>query len=298
MENRHLTPGKVWQAAAVLPNISVTTAIEGDGIALVPPDDARIMANHPKVKRFLDQFTDAFGAELEPASLIVSPEVPKLTRDIDCIASFRDILVTSVVPYSRAERELGSKRHEICYSDYFEIYPWMLGENPEMLIANTPALLGVYNVEAFHGQSSPSLSVSELNEVDELLFEALVPRWSAHFLSNDDKWNNLALFRSLNMAQQAAALPAGRDITFHDIGRMLGLWVSAFEILVHPGGSGVIGFKQVYQVLDQGQYATAALKKIAGAPMLQNRTPKIILYCAGSMENYINFEMTLCTAIR
>lgn len=259
MQSYNVTTGGAWPAAAVLPNISVAAAIEGDGIALVPPNDERIAAGHPNIIRFLDRFTDAFGSRHKPASLVVSPEVPKLTRDIDCIASFRDILVASVIPYSRAERELGSKRHEVCYSDYFEIYPWMLGENPEVLVANTPALLSIYNIEAFNGQSSPSLSVPDLNELDELLFEALVPRWRAHFLNNDHNWNNLALFRSLNMAQQAAGLPAGRAITFHDIGRMLGLWVSAFEILVHPGGGGTAGFKQVYQLLDQGQYATEEL---------------------------------------
>lgn len=51
-------------------------------------------------------------------------------------------------------------------------------------------------------------------------------------------WDDVALTRSLNMAYHASLLPAGTDTTFYDVGRIVSLWVSAFEILVHPGGNG------------------------------------------------------------
>jgi hypothetical protein len=36
------------------------------------------------------------------------------------------------------------------------------------------------------------------------------------------------------MATQAAQMPGGIDTTLYDLGRMIGLWVSAFEILARP----------------------------------------------------------------
>jgi hypothetical protein len=51
------------------------------------------------------------------------------------------------------------------------------------------------------------------------------------------------------MANEASRMPAAGDITFYDVGRSIALWVSAFEILVHPG-RGWSGLSQVYELLD------------------------------------------------
>jgi hypothetical protein len=66
------------------------------------------------------------------------------------------------------------------------------------------------------------------------MFEALFRRWKRHYLARGRLWSDRALFRSLNMAANAAQLPGGIDTTLYDLGRMTGLWVSAFEILAHP----------------------------------------------------------------
>jgi hypothetical protein len=57
------------------------------------------------------------------------------------------------------------------------------------------------------------------------------------------------------MAYHASLLPAGTDTTFYDVGRVVSLWVSAFEILVHPGGSGQANRDKVFEMIERTQWA-------------------------------------------
>jgi hypothetical protein len=250
-----------WAAAAVLPNVSLNNAITGDGIALTPPDDPRILSSQAGFLQFIARFTDAFLEPLRPTIIIVRADLLSQIADIEPIASFRDVLASCVVPYSRALNTIYRQWPRICYSDYFWIYPWMVGVRAENLVANTPALHGVEETEKFHGQSSPGLAIAELNDLDKPLYDALISRWSKHHVGKKDEWNNVALFRSLNMAQQAAMLPAGRETTIYDLGRLLGLWVSAFEILAHPGGKGRSDIRTVQALFERGLYTRSKLNR-------------------------------------
>jgi len=49
----------------------------------------------------------------------------------------------------------------------------------------------------------------------------------------------LALFRSLEVAFQASRFPSDGFSSINDVGTRIGLWVSAFEVLFHPGGGSV-----------------------------------------------------------
>jgi len=54
------------------------------------------------------------------------------------------------------------------------------------------------------------------------------------------------------MALSAAALPGNVEVTIYDIGRSIALWVSAFEILAHPGTN--VGYQQIYELLDSVEW--------------------------------------------
>jgi hypothetical protein len=244
-----------WFPAAVLPNIQLSASIEGEGIALAPPYDPRVQAAHANFRKFLDRFTDAFRRTLEPVSLIVNQDLISKSTDMAVLAAFRDLLALSVIPYARALNQNHRQWPRICYSDSFWLYPWMLNKENEYLVANTPAIRGLEAVEEFHGQSSPALPVLSVDELDRPLFEVLVRRWKRHYLGMRPRWEDRALFRSLNMAQHAAQLPAGSDTTLYDIGRLFGLWVSACEILSHPGRTGKSDILKVYGLLEQTSYS-------------------------------------------
>ena len=82
------------------------------------------------------------------------------------------------------------------------------------------------------------------------LLAELLKRWHRRYVGRNPQWSDRALFRSLNMANQASQIPAGSDATYHDIGRSIALWVSAFEILAHPG-RGWSGLRPVYDLLEK-----------------------------------------------
>jgi len=254
-----------WTPAVLLPNIYSEKTIEGGSVALTPADDPRITAfgvAEPNFRELLSRFTDAFNEPISPMVLIVRNDVlPRLT-EVEAIASFRDIVALSIIPYARGMSIVygGKVKRRIYYSNSFWFYPWMLSKDGEALVLSTPALHALHMVEQFHGQCSPDLSELEISEVDECLFEALMARWQRHYLGNRQRRQDRALFRSLNMAVQAAQLPGGIDVGIYDIGRMLSLWVSACEILAHtpPRGAGV---HQVYALLNQVSFIERTLKR-------------------------------------
>ncbi|MFN7932207.1 MAG: hypothetical protein U0R19_02710 [Bryobacteraceae bacterium] len=176
-----------WTPAAILPNLRAKKALDGEAIALVQPSDQRVhdfCLAHPRFKELLSRFTDAFGVPLAPVSIIVRDDVIPRVSTIEPIASFRDLVAASVVPYCRA---LGTVYEQqiprIYYSNSFWLYPWMLAKDDEYLISSTPALEGLHVVDCFQGQCDPEIPVRELNafEIDKPL-EALETRWRQHHL--------------------------------------------------------------------------------------------------------------------
>ena len=79
---------------------------------------------------------------------------------------------------------------------------------------------------------------STVKVLDEPLLQTLIERWEIRFGTKDPDWPDRALFRSLNMAYHAAHTPFDAARTPYDAGLLVGLWVSAYEILVHGGPSG------------------------------------------------------------
>ena len=231
---------EVWVAVAVLPNVAVQEPIDGGLAALVPRGDSRVKAlcrAHPNLRRFLAKFTDAFGEKVDPAVLLARADAPRSILSVDALASFRDAVALSVVPLSRAFQISHGVNHGINFSNSFWFYPWMLDRHNDDLIGRTPGFRGVHEVAAFKGQSSPEIPARVLSsaDIDAPLLSALLARWHRRYTSRKPAWADRALFRSLNMANQAALLPAGSDTTFYDVGRSIALWVSAFEIVAHPG---------------------------------------------------------------
>jgi hypothetical protein len=242
-----------WVPAAILPNLYAKKAVEGGVVAFVPCNDPRVQefcAAHPSFRELISRFTDAFGVPLNPVIQIVRNDVALKLADVEPLASFRDLVALSVVPYARSLAAVHGNPHHISYSNSFWLYPWMLGKDNERIVASTPAVTSFHIVDQFHGQSSPELSVMKLADIDQPLFEALLIRWQRHYLGKRRRWQDRALFRSLNMAAQAAQLPAGVDATVYDLGRIAALWVSASEILTHPL-KGKADLRTVYDCLSR-----------------------------------------------
>src|SRR6267378_69122 len=229
-----------WIPIFLMPNLRVDHEVVADAMAIVPSDDPRVAAyekEFPDFRRFARRFTDPFGAHIAPGILLLHSNAPKTFRSIEAVASFRDLLTLSVIPLQRARGIIHGHSYHIQYSDYFDFYPWTFNDQNMHLVCNTPGLVGLHEVRAFKGQSSPVLSAVDFKhmDVDAPLLKALLARWHIRYSTKKPEWADRALFRSLNMAMAASKMPAGADVTNFALGRNLGLWVSAFEILTHTG---------------------------------------------------------------
>src|SRR3984893_1782333 len=229
-----------WIPVFLMPNLRVAHDITVDEMAIVPSTDERLQAyetKHPQFRQFLQKFTDPFGARVSPGVLLLRSDAPETFKSIEAISSFRDLLALSVIPFQRAKGIVHDGSHHIQYSDYFDFYPWVYHEGHKHLVCNTPAQVSLHEIRVFRGQTSPILSALEFDhmDVDSPLLNALLQRWRIRYGTKRPQWSDRALFRSLNMAAAASKMPAGVDLTTFSLGRNIGLWVSAFEILTHTG---------------------------------------------------------------
>ena len=229
-----------WTPIFVLPNVELRDAVEHDIISLVPAHDQRVVClkrEQPMLRKFLGRFTNTFGEKFEPAVLLLRRDAPKSFLEIEALAGFRDLIAISVVAFDRARKlcqSLGGPR--VLFGDAFAMYPWMLDKHYEYVTGRTPDFVGLHEVQMFKGQSSASVYRKSLDasDVDRPLLTALLKGWRRCCEAAEPACKDIALFRSLNMAYHASLMPAGTDARLYDVGRLVSLWVSAFEILVHP----------------------------------------------------------------
>ena len=93
--------------------------------------------------------------------------------------------------------------------------------------------------------------------VDAPLLERLFTCWRRCYLHERDRGKLRRLFRSLEVAFHACLFPADGLTSMNDIGTRLALWVSAFEVLCHPGGS--VNKRHVQKVLSDAPYSLKTL---------------------------------------
>jgi hypothetical protein len=250
----------LWAPMFSLPNVHVKFPIDVDGFALVAPDDFRIKAikkQQPRLGSFLKKFKTEFGDPVQPSTIIWRKDKPDTYRTISAISGFRDLISMSVIPLSWAKVHQFGHVQGPMYSDTFAVYPWMVDNKGEGLVTQTPSLLGYHEVRRLRGQTMPALATHQLDrrDVDILLMAGLLKRWERSFANDSPSIEDERLFRSLNMANAAAMLPAGADAKLYDIVRSVALWASAFEIL-YPAKKEA--YKGVYAALNSISWNNSA----------------------------------------
>jgi len=242
----------LWRPIAILPNIVVTDSIENDQIVITVAGDPRVQAlaeQKPILAKFLRKFSDTHGNDIVPSVILWAYDQTITSKpELEAIRNFRDAVAISHIAFSHSRILSGAKVVPgVLWANYFSLYPWMLALDETTIVCDTPAMLGIHGLSSFKGQSSPELSQQSLtrHECDRPLLDALQRRWVAAWSGGEKAWSDIALFRSLNMAYWASAMPAGSEAaTFYDVGRSIALWVSAFEILSHPGHNDTTSLKK------------------------------------------------------
>ncbi|AMD59432.1 hypothetical protein AWN88_14260 [Agrobacterium tumefaciens] len=253
-----------WNAISILPGLKLRSPIEAGVAAIVPSDDPRLLelrSESKKLNKFLGSFTDAFRDGVDPSVIIYKKDIAPSLTTAEAIAGLRDSAALSMVIHNRSLEIKHPGQHRAAYSNAFAIYPWMIDKADSHLIALTPAFWGTHLVSKFKGQSSPEVPIADVGDFDfdQALLSELLRRWHSRFSSEKPLYADRVLFRSLNMANQASLTPGGVDATLYDYGRLIALWVSAFEILAHPP-NGDSSYKVVYQQIESAKWMSRRLR--------------------------------------
>jgi hypothetical protein len=252
-----------WIPVVALPNLDTRGKVECEFAAIVPPNDSRVdklRADHPRLTTFISRFRGQFGEQVWPSLILLHANAPDSCKTAEAVTGLRDVIAMSVVPRARARRLRFGQANGLAFSTAFQLYPWMLDKQYEEMILTNSAAIGVHLLEEFHGQTFPEQSQMTVMEqdVDMPLANLLLHHWASRFTAAQVAWADKALFRSLNMANEAAGIPAPTATTFYDVGRSLAHWVSAYEIMVHPE-AGISNKVKVAAELEKVQWLNSAL---------------------------------------
>ncbi|MCU7497191.1 MAG: hypothetical protein HF314_14070 [Ignavibacteria bacterium] len=256
-----------WIFISILPNLFINIPIETKYAAIVSQDDPRISSikeKYPPVRDLLSSFININGATIKPAVLIVSKKVFRKKERHAAVVAFRNIAALCIIldgwiPVVHAKQPNVSTT---LFSDYYELF-LLNGYNEKYYFVKSPALHDVIYKAKLKYQ--PNYSLPDTKNFflfyDNKLFNALIKLWEEYFIYNKKEHQYSALLRSLQMAYSACKMATDNFSTLYDYGTKIGLWVSAFEILFHPGGSGTIRLADIIAKLNKYEF---------GEPKLQN----------------------------
>ncbi|MGO7036182.1 hypothetical protein [Rhizobium ruizarguesonis] len=176
-----------------------------------------------------------------------------------------DIVIACVVLDVRVRTVTWRRNVGPFYADAFEIYPWMITSEKGRLVAQNAATWAIHRLDKFRGTSSAAVPVQEVSEepIHRRFFLQLHAIWKAQFIDGHDDWTSRAILRSLKMVTAALRLSSATGATdsYFDYGRILGHWVSAFEILIHPGPAGTVNRQKVLDMLKSIPWQSAKLQE-------------------------------------
>jgi hypothetical protein len=242
-----------WIFISVFHNLSISKRVESKYVIITSHDDHLTQAirdRSPAFSQFVDNFKDQFGRPFAPSLFFLHKNVKP---DLEAIISFRNLFtISSIVQSWEKFLCLDAQSTQLDYykfSNYFDLYAYSLSKNEKNIIANTPFFGNLDEPDKFQGQCSPEIAKAypTSNFYDSVLFKALSKEWEKYFVSRKRKeWKSRSLFRSLEMAFRATGIPFENKGTIHDYGANIALWISAFEILVHPENGNI----NIVKVLD------------------------------------------------
>jgi hypothetical protein len=282
----------MWNPVFLLPNLRIKQEVSVGEAAIVPADDPRAQLyskQYPEFRAFVRKFTDPFGVKCAPGVLLLESTSNPTFRSMEAVSSFRDLLALSVIPRQRAKSMVHGHSSHIQYSDYFDFYPWSFNQDNGHIVCSTPGLNALHLVSDFKGQCSALLTPLDFDyiDLDMPLLNTLLARWRSRYGTKKPEWADEALFRSLNMAVAASKMPAGVDLTQFDLGRSIGLWVSAFEILTHTGKAKV-SLWDVYDLIGRAPWWEKKTRKLLYTPYSSKTKRNLACWIYGEIHRVRN----------
>ncbi|MDP8260204.1 MAG: hypothetical protein P9L96_04285 [Candidatus Gygaella obscura] len=253
-----------WKLIFVVPNLQIKDPIEFDKFALVPSCDSRLVKIKEESlasKALLTKFSNQFDKVVHPCAIILNDKAPTFYRKIEVITDFRNAIAICAIIEGSSNSILRGQKFEPLFSDFFDFYPITPDKDGQHLTVHTPIVLDGYNdPDKFRGQVNPlTHTVFRTATIEDSTLDLLFRLWKKN--PKKRSWKARAIFRSLQMAYQASEIFFSNHFSEFDIGSRIGLWVSAFEVLVHPGRSGKANLDAVLMLLGQRSFSKPELKQ-------------------------------------
>ncbi len=254
-----------WNFAYLVPNIAFGEPIGNEYLALVPANDPRLVALAGKergVRALVKGIKDQHGQKVETSALLIRSDAP---REVDyyAILCFLNAITISAIIDNCTLSLTSRTSWPVLWADHFDIYPTTVAVGDDGLTTKSLAFQSLNSSAKFAGQIAPYLPPpGGLNVgIDDPIFHRLMFAWERRILRGRPRREGRVLFRSLELACQAARLPtANRVATIHDVGLSIAQWVSAFEVLTHPKKGGANQWT-VYDLLDKVDWQSPELAK-------------------------------------
>ncbi|WP_437990884.1 hypothetical protein [Sorangium sp. So ce145] len=243
-----------WDLAYALNNLGVVTPFESEFLAIVPASDPRVVElgqRSAASRALMSRFTDPYGRAKNACALIVRSDAPDSWRTRQAIVGFRDVFAISSLAYGCQMALTTTVGWNLIYTTYFDLYPIVPTDDGDDLMTITAAVRGFDPAADFRGQVSPYVMSTNLlrPQPDPMLVDRLRDEWIRHVQSKSK--TREALFRSMEVAYQAASLPLANSAYEH--GARVALWVSACEILANSA-SGRANLGTVLDLLGKAKW--------------------------------------------
>lgn len=288
-----------WHFAFLMPSLAFREPIQNEHLAIVPFPDSRLKSltkSQPAVKKLLSNFRDQFGTRIKPSAMLIHSNAPS-SVDFQAVIAFRNTVAISSIIDARSIQLGGGNAGYPVWSDYFDFYPYTATKQGNEISGRSVANFELQKPEKFSGQRSAHLpDASRLSfGIDESTLEGCLKMWNRRFIKGRKERASTVLFRSLEIGCQANRVPAvgNRQPSIHDIGVGISLWVSALEILCHPGTSDV-NREEVLEKLAQADWDSSNLK--AKRYTLKNRNGRVLRDSSRNIRKF-NFIQRLCAEL-
>jgi hypothetical protein len=269
-----------WDLLFVLPhaNIPTPSPFNAGVVQLVAGNDPilaglRDNPGNTTGRRMLDAFRGQKGQPYVPACLILDSNAPNQAKTAEALRAFRNISAVATILRSYANGPLAPQ-----FSDHFDIYPLAPGNDGSIVTTNA-IVRGIDDPDDFAGQCSPLIQIpwQFTCQPYQRLLGRLVQAWQRCYATGRRRRSLLQLFRALEIAFHACRFPSDSLMSVHDAGVRLVLWISAFEILLHPGGQQRIGLPSVLSLIRNLPWQDPQLSRRRYKVTYRNVPPRISL---------------------
>lgn len=257
-----------WELLFTLPNLSppIPTPFESSGYVICSGNDPRLKhlapnAGNATSREMLNRFRTPRGERYKPGCFLIQSDIPIAMRNGEAIKAFRNVcaISTTTAAYARGLDAHHAAQWLAHWSDQFLLGYFVAGRSGwvqtlDGAVKGADKAIPLQQPAAQFGKPS-----NWSTEVDEPLLNRLFRCWRRCYLQQQDRGNLLRLFRSLEIAFHASLFPADGLTSINDVGTRLALWVSAFEVLCHPGGSASVNKRHVQEMLRDAPFTSKEL---------------------------------------